>query len=75
MLKITKNNLTLIVPPHWIDGRGFLKVPAVYAIKLFFGDVTLEEALEGAKEKWKYGWQISKVKNKEAKDNENKGDN
>jgi len=69
VLKITKNNLTLIVPPHWVDGRGFLKVPAVYAIKLFFGDITLKEALEGTKKKWQYRWTIRKVK-----DGENKGD-
>ena len=62
MLKVTKNNLTLIIPPHWIDGRGFLKVPAVYAIKLFFGDITLEKALEGSKKKWQYRWTIREVK-------------
>lgn len=66
MLKATKYGLTLIIPDHWIDGRGFLRVPAVYALKLFFGDITLEEALEGAKKKRKYGWII-----KEIKDNEN----
>ena len=65
VLKVTKNNLTLIVPNHWIDSRGFLKVPAVYALKLFFGEITLEEALEGAKKKWQYGWTIREVKNKE----------
>ena len=70
MLKVTKYNLTLIVPPHWIDGRGFLKVPAVYAIKLFFGDVTLEQALEGAKKKWRYGWVMKKVNNKEEVSND-----
>jgi len=42
VLKVTKNNLTLIVPSHWIDSRGFLKVSAVYAIKLFFGDKLLK---------------------------------
>jgi len=65
VLKITKNNLTLIVPQHWVDGRGFLKVPAVYAIKLFFDDITLKEALEGSKKKWQYRWTIGKVKNDE----------
>ena len=67
MLKVTKYNLTLIIPLHWIDGRGFLKVPAVYAVKLFFGDITLEEALEGAKRKWRYGWTIKEVKDNEAR--------
>lgn len=62
MLKVTKHNLTLIIPDHWIDGRGFLKVPAVYALRLFFGEITLEEALEGAKKKWRYGWTIREVK-------------
>lgn len=65
MLKVTKYNLTLIIPDHWIDGRGFLKVPAVYALKLFFGEVTLKEALEGAKKKWRYGWTIKEVKDNE----------
>lgn len=71
MLKVTKNNLTLIIPPHWIDSRGFLKVSAVYAVKLFFGDVTLKQALENAEKKWRYGWTIRKVnKKKEAEDGE-----
>ena len=62
MLKVTKNNLSLIVPNHWIDGRGFLRVSAVYTIKLFYGDITLEEALEGAKRKRMYrGWTIKEV--------------
>ena len=64
MLKVTKYGLTLIIPPHWIDGRGFLKVPAVYALKLFFSDITLEKALEGAKKKWRYGWVMKEVKDK-----------
>lgn len=64
MLKVTKNKLTFIVPDYWIDGRGFLKVSAVYAIKLFFGDITLEEALKGAKKKRMYGWTIKEVNNK-----------
>ena len=65
MLKATKYSLTLIIPNHWIDGRGFLKIPAVYALKLFYGDITLEEALEGAKKKRKYGWTIKEVKSNE----------
>ena len=62
MLKASKNNLTLIIPQHWIDSRGFLKVPAVYALKLFYGEISLEKALEGAKRKRKYGWTIREVK-------------
>jgi hypothetical protein len=61
VLKVTKNNLTFIVPNYWIDSRGFLKVPAVCALKLFFGEISLEDALEGAKKKWRYRWTISKV--------------
>ena len=64
MLKATKYGLTLIIPDYWIDGRGFLKIPAVYALKLFYGDITLEEALEGAKKKRRYGWTIKEVKDK-----------
>lgn len=67
MLKVTKHNLTLIIPNYWVDGRGFLKVPAVYALKLFFGEITLEEALTGAKKKWRYGWTIKEVNNDENK--------
>jgi len=64
VLKVTKYNLTYIVPNHWIDGRGFLKVPAVYTLKLFFGDISLEEALKGAEKKRKYGWIIKEVEDK-----------
>jgi hypothetical protein len=64
MLKVTKYGLTLIIPSYWLDGRGFLKVPAAYAVKLFFGDITLEQALENAGKKWQYGWTIRKVKDK-----------
>ena len=64
MLKVTKYDLTYIVPNHWIDGRGFLKVPAVYALKLFFDDISLEEALKGAERKRKYGWIIKEVEGK-----------
>jgi hypothetical protein len=62
VLRVTKNKLTLVVPPHWIDSRGFLKVPAIYALKLFFGDITLKEALVGAGKKWQYRWTIKEVK-------------
>jgi len=71
VLKVTKNNLTLIIPNHWIDGRGFIKAPAVYAIKLFFGDITLEQALKGTKKKWGYGWTVKKVNNEEVEDDVN----
>lgn len=64
MLKVTKNNLTFIVPDYWIDTRGFLKVPAVYALKLFFNEITLETALKGAERKWRYGWVMKEVKDK-----------
>ena len=66
MLKVTKNNLTLIIHKHWIDSRGFLTVPAAYAVKLFFGDVTLKKALEESKKKWSYSWTIRKVKDDES---------
>lgn len=62
VLKVTRNNLTFAVPQHWIDSRGFLKVPAVYALKLFFGEISLEAALEGSKKKWRYGWVVKEVK-------------
>lgn len=62
MLKATKHNLTLIIPDHWLDSRGFLKVPAVYALKLFYGEITLKEALEGAGKKRQYGWNMKEVK-------------
>lgn len=58
MLKATKNSLSFIVPDYWLDSKSYLKVSAIYAIKLFFGDVTLEQALEGAKLTRKYGWSI-----------------
>ena len=62
MLKVSKHNLTLIVPEHWLDSRGFLRVPAVYALKLFYGEISLEDALESAKRKRRYGWTIKEVK-------------
>lgn len=70
VLKVTKYNLTYMVPSHWIDSKGFLTVPALYTLKLFFGDVTLKEALKGTKKKWRYGWII-----KEVNDNENETKN
>ena len=65
MLKATKHNLTLIIPEHWLDSRGFLKVPAVYALKLFYGEITFKEALKGAKLKRQYGWSLKEVKDNE----------
>ena len=65
MLRATKHNLTLIIPEHWIDSRGFLSTQAVYTLKLFYGEISLEEALEGAKGKRRYGWTIKEVKNNE----------
>ena len=62
MLKATKHNLTLIIPQHWLDSRGFLSTQAVYTLKLFYGEVSLEDALEGAKKTRKYGWTIKEVK-------------
>ena len=62
MLKVSKHNLTLTVPEHWLDSRGFLRVPAVYALKLFYGEISLEDALESAKRKRRYGWTIKEVK-------------
>ena len=62
MLKASKHNLTLIIPQHWLDSRGFLKVPAVYALKLFYGEISLEDALESAKRKRRYGWTVKEVK-------------
>ena len=64
MLKASKHNLTLIVPEHWLDSRGFLRVPAVYALKLFYDEISLEEALESAKKKRRYGWVIREVESK-----------
>ena len=62
MLRATKHNLTLVIPQHWLDSRGFLKVPAVYALKLFYGEISLEAALESVKRKRRYGWVIKEVK-------------
>lgn len=67
MLKITRNNISIIVPPHWLSTNGFLKHSAVHAVKLFFGDETLEMALEEAKKRVKYGWQWQSGKGREEK--------
>ena len=56
MLKVTRKGITLIVPNHWLNTSGFLKHRAVYAIKLFFGEVSLEKALEESYKKVLYCW-------------------
>jgi hypothetical protein len=68
MLKITRKGVSIIVPNYWLNGSGFLKHKAVHAIKLFFGDETLEQALKEAKRNVRYGWNTSKgVEIKEGK--------
>ena len=44
VLKITRNNLTFIVPFYWMDIWGFLKPEAVCTLKVFFGVLTNEQA-------------------------------
>ncbi len=61
MLKITKNGISIIIPNHWMNSNGFLKHKAVFAIKLFFGDVTLENALEEGDRDIRYGWLFGKT--------------
>jgi len=56
MLKVTRKGITLIIPNHWLNNGGFLKHKAVYAIKLFFGDVSLEKALEESHRNILYCW-------------------
>lgn len=48
--------MSFIVPNNWISSNGFLKQKAKYAIKLFFGDITLEHALKQAEKSVGYGW-------------------
>jgi len=55
-LKITRNNMTLLIPPYWLNQTGFLKHTAVWAVKLFFGDCTLEEALQECEKNIRYSW-------------------
>lgn len=61
MLKVTKNGISFIVPGHWISSSGFLKHKAANAIKLFFGEITLEKALEEADRDIRYGWTFGKT--------------
>ena len=61
MLKIIRDGVSLIIPNHWISSNGFLKHKAVHAIKLFFGDETLETALEEADKDIRYGWTFGKT--------------
>ena len=59
MLKIIRGKLMFIVPNHWLDGWGFLKPEAICILKVFFGDLTNEEAdkeLEIRKKKVRRGW-------------------
>ena len=59
MLKVMKYGLTFIVPEHWIDGWGFIKPEGVCALKVFFGDLTNEEADKELKKRLKFpnrGW-------------------
>jgi len=61
MLKVTRNGVSIIVPNYWIGLNGFLKHRAVHVIKLFFGDETLEEALEGGDEDVRYSWTFGRT--------------
>ena len=61
MLKITRDGVSIIVPLHWISTNGYLKHKAIHAIKLFFGDETLERALEESKRHVRYGWLTSRA--------------
>jgi len=69
MLKVTRKGITLLVPHHWMNTNGFLKHKAVFAIKLFFGDVTLEEAIEESYKKIRYSW-IGTFKSRAKEDEE-----
>jgi len=59
MLRITRGNLSFIVPIHWTDAWGFIKPAGICILKVFFGDLTNEEAdieLEKRKKSKKRGW-------------------
>ena len=56
MLKITRNDISLIVPQHWMSYNGFLTHMAVCTIKLFFEEYTLEQALKESKKRIGYSW-------------------
>ena len=68
MLKVTRNGLSFIVPNHWIDTNGLLKHRAIHALKLFFGDETLEKALKETEEHVGYMWFMGKVRKKKRKE-------
>ena len=53
--------MSIVIPNHWISPNGFLKHKAVHAVKLFFGDETLEKALEEADRDIRYGWTFGKT--------------
>ena len=67
MLKITRKGVSIIIPNYWLNGNGFLKHKAVHAVKLFFGDESLEQALKETKRNVRHNWNSSKgrkIKNK-----------
>ena len=61
MLRVTRKEVSIIIPNHWLSTNGFLKHKAVHAIKLFFGDETLDEALEEGDKDIRYGWTFGKT--------------
>ena len=60
MLKITRKDISIIIPPYWISTNGFLKHVSICAIKLFFGDYTLGQALKEGKKPIGYSWYTCK---------------
>jgi len=59
MLKIKRGKLMFIVPDYWMDIYGFLKPKAICILKVFFGDITNEEAdeeLEKRENSKRKGW-------------------
>jgi len=62
MLKIMRKGVSIIIPNYWLNGNGFLKHKAVHAVKLFFGDESLEQALKEVKRDVRYNWNNSKGK-------------
>jgi len=61
MLKITRKGISIMVPHFWISNNGFLKHTADCAVKLFFGDYTLEEAIKESKKQVWYMWSGNRV--------------
>ena len=68
MLKVTRKGITLIIPNHWLNNGGFLKHKAVYAIRLFFGDVNLERAVKESYRNILYCWNGQLKRKGEEKD-------